>query len=101
MGWGGDGMRRIKDWPAEERPREKLLQRGAEALTDAELLALVLRTGEATAQLSNDPGGGSCIATFDMARGLQLRPLFPRPGGGRSLQSWHGAVKFGLVAPKS
>lgn len=45
-------MRRIKDWPAEERPREKLLARGAEALTDAELLALVLRTGEATAQLS-------------------------------------------------
>ncbi|MHB1400042.1 MAG: RadC family protein [Trichloromonadaceae bacterium] len=45
-------MRRIKDWPAEERPREKLLQRGAEALTDAELLALVLRTGDATAQTS-------------------------------------------------
>ena len=36
---------RIKDWPAEERPREKLLQRGAAALTDAELLAIFLRTG--------------------------------------------------------
>ena len=35
----------IKDWPADERPREKLLQRGAEALTDAELLAIFLRTG--------------------------------------------------------
>ncbi len=35
----------IKDWPAEERPREKLLQRGASALTDAELLAIFLRTG--------------------------------------------------------
>ena len=35
----------IKDWPAEERPREKLLQRGAGALTDAELLAIFLRTG--------------------------------------------------------
>lgn len=35
----------IKDWPAEERPREKLLQRGANALTDAELLAIFLRTG--------------------------------------------------------
>jgi len=35
----------IKDWPAAERPREKLLLKGAEALTDAELLAIFLRTG--------------------------------------------------------
>ncbi len=35
----------IKDWPAGERPREKLLQRGAAALSDAELLAIFLRTG--------------------------------------------------------
>ncbi len=35
----------ITDWPAAERPREKLLQRGAQALSDAELLAIFLRTG--------------------------------------------------------
>jgi len=35
----------IIDWPADERPREKLLQRGAAALSDAELLAIFLRTG--------------------------------------------------------
>lgn len=35
----------ITDWPAAERPREKLLERGAAALTDAELLAIFLRTG--------------------------------------------------------
>jgi DNA repair protein RadC len=35
----------IKDWPAAERPREKLLQMGSAALTDAELLAIFLRTG--------------------------------------------------------
>ena len=35
----------IKDWLAEDRPREKLLQRGSAALTDAELLAIFLRTG--------------------------------------------------------
>ena len=35
----------ITDWPAEERPREKLLQRGPKALTDAELLAIFLRIG--------------------------------------------------------
>lgn len=35
----------IKDWPAYERPREKLLKQGAATLTDAELLAIFLRTG--------------------------------------------------------
>ncbi|MBI5450527.1 MAG: DNA repair protein RadC [Gammaproteobacteria bacterium] len=35
----------ITDWPADERPREKLLLRGATTLSDAELLAIVLRTG--------------------------------------------------------
>ncbi len=38
-------MKTIKDWPAEERPREKLLAQGSEILTDAELLAIFLRTG--------------------------------------------------------
>jgi len=37
----------IRDWPAAERPREKLLQQGATALSDAELLAIFLRTGVA------------------------------------------------------
>ena len=35
----------ITDWAVEDRPREKLLNKGAEALTDAELLAIFLRTG--------------------------------------------------------
>jgi len=35
----------IQHWPASERPREKLLQRGAAALSDAELLAVVLGSG--------------------------------------------------------
>ena len=35
----------MKDLPADQRPREKLLARGAAALADAELLALLLRTG--------------------------------------------------------
>jgi len=58
----------ITDWPAEERPREKLLARGARALSDAELLAIFLRTGV--------PGKSA----VDMARELLsdyrgLRPL--------------------------
>lgn len=35
----------ISDWPVEERPRERLLALGAGALSDAELLAVLLRTG--------------------------------------------------------
>ena len=35
----------IIHWPVSERPREKLLQKGAMALSDAELLAIFLRTG--------------------------------------------------------
>ncbi len=35
----------IKDWATDDRPREKLLSRGPSALTDAELLAIFLRTG--------------------------------------------------------
>ncbi len=45
-------MQRIKDWPEAERPREKLLKNGAETLSDAELLALVLRTGDAASGMS-------------------------------------------------
>jgi len=35
----------ISDWPLAERPRERLLAQGAAALSDAELLAVLLRTG--------------------------------------------------------
>jgi DNA repair protein RadC len=49
---------KIKDWPAAERPREKLLAQGAAALSDAELLAIFLRVGL--------PG----VSAVDLARGL-------------------------------
>src|SRR5512143_45526 len=51
----------IRDWPDGERPREKLLQRGASALSDAELLAIFLRIGI--------PGRSA----VDLARDLLLR----------------------------
>ena len=35
----------IRDWPQAERPRERLLNQGAQSLSDAELLALFLRVG--------------------------------------------------------
>jgi DNA repair protein RadC len=47
----------ITDWPAAERPREKLLELGVEALSDAELLAIFLRvgvTGKSAVDLARD-----------------------------------------------
>ena len=47
----------ITDWPAAERPREKLVELGAEALSDAELLAIFLRvgvTGKSAVDLARD-----------------------------------------------
>ena len=38
----------IKDWPKEDRPREKLLSKGAHALSETELLAIILRNGNAS-----------------------------------------------------
>ena len=35
----------ISSWPEEERPRERLLSRGPQALTDAELVAILIRVG--------------------------------------------------------
>ena len=35
----------IKHWPEQERPRERLIQYGAHSLSDAELLAIFLRSG--------------------------------------------------------
>lgn len=36
---------KIMEWPQEERPRERLLRQGPQSLSDAELLAIFLRTG--------------------------------------------------------
>ena len=35
----------LKNWPEEERPRERLLKHGADTLSDAQLLGIILRTG--------------------------------------------------------
>ena len=50
----------IRHWPRAERPREKLLERGAQALSDAELLAVLLGSGVSGA------------TAVEVARGLLL-----------------------------
>ncbi|MFZ1729238.1 MAG: DNA repair protein RadC [Bacteroidota bacterium] len=67
-----DSIQGIKYWPEGDRPREKLINRGAEALTDAELLAIIINSGSGK------------LSALDIARGLltrhgDLRALSLRP----------------------
>jgi DNA repair protein RadC len=54
----------IKEWPEDERPREKLMRRGAEGLSDGELLALVLRTGDHASGMSAVDMGRALVTAF-------------------------------------
>jgi DNA repair protein RadC len=58
----------IRDMPADERPRERLRMRGAESLTNAELIAILLRTGVAGENVVNV--AQRLIARFEGMRGL-------------------------------
>ncbi|MDK9703614.1 MAG: DNA repair protein RadC [Sulfuritalea sp.] len=69
----------IRDWPAAERPRERLAQQGAAALSDAELLAIFLRVGirgksavdlarELLASFDGDLARLAAAGTKDLAR---------------------------------
>lgn len=60
------------DWPAHERPRERLLTHGVRALSDAELLAIFLRTGTRDADALEL--ARRCLATFGGLAGLFQAP---------------------------
>lgn len=60
----------IKKWPENERPREKLLKRGADTLSDAELLALILGTGDAVSGKSALDLGRELLTEFGDLRTL-------------------------------
>lgn len=60
----------IKDWPEDDRPREKLLKRGEENLSDAELLAIILRTGNASTGQSALDHARDLMNTFGNFRAL-------------------------------
>lgn len=72
----------IKDWAADDRPREKLLMRGPDALTDAELLAIFLRTGthgksavDLARELLSSFGSLKALLSADQARFCQANGL--------------------------
>ncbi|GFO65729.1 DNA repair protein RadC [Geomonas paludis] len=60
----------IKCWPEAERPREKMMQRGPSALSEAELLALILGSGDAASGRSALDLGRELILQFKSLRGL-------------------------------
>lgn len=73
----------ISNWPEEEQPRERLLKQGPEALTDAELLAILLRQG--TFGINAIELARSLLTKFNGIRGLlQCSPnlLYQSPGFG-------------------
>jgi len=77
----------IKHWPEQERPRERLLQLGPTQLTDAELLAIVLRTGH------------QGVSALDLARKLiqshgGLRAVLEAPLGIIRTQPGLGPAKY-------
>ncbi|WP_223668699.1 RadC family protein [Kangiella shandongensis] len=74
---------KIMEWPQQERPRERLLRHGATSLSDAELLAIFLRTGtkgynavELSRHLLNEFGG------LRQLLGASLKEFTQQPGMG-------------------
>src|SRR3970040_23140 len=65
----------ITDWPLDDRPREKLLNKGAETLSDAELVAIFLRTGVRGRSAVD-------VAREALARFGSLSGVFAAGGGG-------------------
>jgi DNA repair protein RadC len=61
----------IKDWPAEDRPREKLLARGPHALSDTELLAIILRNGNASTGESAIDHARLLLGRFGGLKGME------------------------------
>ena len=73
----------IKDWPAAERPREKLFHLGPEGLSDGELLAVLLRIG--TSGQSAEDLGRQLILQFNGISGIDrahIEELLAVPGMG-------------------
>jgi DNA repair protein RadC len=60
----------IKDWPEDERPREMLMKHGAENLSPAKLLAIILRTGNGVKRISAEDLARNLMNCFGDFRNL-------------------------------
>lgn len=77
----------ITDWPVDDRPREKLIAKGAEALSDAELIAIFLRTGVKGRSAVD-------IAREALARFGSLSGLFAANEGAMTAVAGLGTAKY-------
>jgi DNA repair protein RadC len=75
---------RIKDWPENERPREKLLALGPEYLSNSELLAILFRTGghqftavDIALTVLNEYGDLHTLAEMDFRKFFKLKGIGP------------------------
>jgi DNA repair protein RadC len=73
----------IRDWPIDERPREKLLERGAAALSDAEILAILLgsgRKGRSALDVARDAQVQAAeLSRRQLSESLRAGPLLASP----------------------
>jgi DNA repair protein RadC len=60
----------IKEWPTQDRPRERLLEKGAQALSDTELLAIILRIGNASTRESAIDHARLLLGRFGGLKGM-------------------------------
>ncbi len=67
--------RAIKEWPEDERPRERLMKLGADALSEAQLLAIVLATGEASSGQSALDLALHLVHVFDGLRAIEAASI--------------------------
>lgn len=83
----------IRDWPDGERPREKLLERGVAALSDAELLAIFLGSGR-RGQSAVDLGRG-LLSDAGSLKSLLDTPRTTSPIGTVAYCRLQGALEIG------
>ncbi len=62
---------KIKDWPEDERPRERLIKFGPSTLSDSQLLAIILRTGDSSQGISVVDLARNLLSTFGSLRNLE------------------------------
>lgn len=83
-------MNTVKSWPKQERPRERLFTQGAESLSDAELLAIILRNGLRGQDVVS-------LARNILSQSKGLRGLFALTQGQLKLVKGLGSAKIAIL----
>ncbi len=84
MGKATGRLKRIRDWPEHERPRERMLREGPAALSDSQLLAILLRVGRRDAsavqvalELLQQTGGLQCLSRMGLDELCRISGIGP------------------------